>query len=292
MINLVERLRSVSGVNAQLQRGLAAAESIFQLLDREEEPDDGSVALGRARGELRFDRVSLHYGANERAALADVTLTIPPGQTVALVGPSGSGKTSLVNLIPRFYPVSEGRILLDKLPIETLRLASLRAQIAWVSQQVMLFNDTIAANIAYGAKRDAAPAAIAAAARGAYLEDFIASLPDGMQTMIGDNGVRLSGGQRQRLSIARAILKDAPILILDEATSALDNESERFVQAALEALMRGRTTLVIAHRLSTVIRANRIVVLSHGRIGEQGTHTQLLEANGVYARLYAGDELG
>jgi subfamily B ATP-binding cassette protein MsbA len=222
--------------------------------------------------------------------LRGIDLSVSPGETVALVGPSGGGKTSLANLIPRFHSASEGQILLDGVPIEELTLASLRGQIAWVSQQVMLFNDTIAANVAYGAHRNAPPEAVAAALRAAYLHDFVASLPDGMQTMIGDNGIRLSGGQRQRLSIARAVLKDAPVLILDEATSALDNESERWVQAALEQLMKHRTTLVIAHRLSTVIGADRILVMSDGRIVESGRHDALMASGGLYARLYSAGE--
>jgi subfamily B ATP-binding cassette protein MsbA len=206
------------------------------------------------------------------------------------VGPSGGGKTSLANLIARFQSPTGGRILLDGIPIEHLTLASLRSQIAWVSQQVMLFNDTIAANVAYGDQRAASLERIEAAIRAAYLHEFVASLPQGLQTPIGDNGIRLSGGQRQRLSIARAILKDAPVLILDEATSALDNESERWVQAALDTLMRDRTTLVIAHRLSTVIRADRIAVVHAGRIVESGRHEDLLRQGGLYARLYGAGE--
>jgi subfamily B ATP-binding cassette protein MsbA len=197
----------------------------------------------------------------------------------------------MANLLPRFYPVTEGRILIDGVPIETLKLASLRRQISWVSQTVMLFNDTIANNVAYGDKRGAPEHEVRAALEAAYLTDFIASLPQGMDTVIGDNGIRLSGGQRQRLSIARALLKNAPILILDEATSALDNESERYVQAALERLMKDQTTLIIAHRLSTVEKADRIIVLAGGSIVEQGTHAQLMAGSGLYSRLYAGGEL-
>ncbi|MEP7274867.1 MAG: lipid A export permease/ATP-binding protein MsbA [Betaproteobacteria bacterium] len=286
LLTLLDRLKSLSGINAAIQRGLAAAESIFGLLDREEEPDTGSVALPRARGELKFDRVALRYPGTEREALADVSLTIRPGETVALVGSSGSGKTSLVNLIPRFYEPTAGRLFIDGHDVTTLTLASLRAQIALVSQDVMLFDDTVAANIAYGGMSGTPPDAIARAAAAAHALEFIRALPQGFDTEVGENGVRLSGGQRQRLAIARAILKDAPILILDEATSALDSESERQVQAALETLMQGRTTLVIAHRLSTIEHADRIVVLDQGGIAEQGTHAELLGRGGVYARLH------
>ncbi|MEO5764619.1 MAG: lipid A export permease/ATP-binding protein MsbA [Casimicrobiaceae bacterium] len=286
LLTLLDRLKSLSGINAAIQRGLAAAESIFGLLDREEEPDTGSVALPRARGELKFDRVALRYPGTEREALADVSLTIRPGETVALVGSSGSGKTSLVNLIPRFYEPTAGRLFIDGHDVTTLTLASLRAQIALVSQDVMLFDDTVAANIAYGAMSGTPPDDIARAAAAAHALEFIRALPQGFDTEVGENGVRLSGGQRQRLAIARAILKNAPILILDEATSALDSESERQVQAALETLMQGRTTLVIAHRLSTIEHADRIVVLDQGGIAEQGTHAELLGRGGVYARLH------
>ncbi|HET8585499.1 MAG TPA: lipid A export permease/ATP-binding protein MsbA [Casimicrobiaceae bacterium] len=286
LLTLLERLKSLSGINAAIQRGLAAAESIFGLLDRDVEPDEGTVTLDRAAGQLRFDRISLRYGGSEREALRDVSFTVRPGETVALVGSSGSGKTSLVNLIPRFYEPTAGRLFIDDHDITTLTLASLRAQIALVSQDVLLFDDTIAANIAYGAMCDAPREAIERAAAAAHALEFIRALPQGFATQVGENGVRLSGGQRQRVAIARAILKNAPILILDEATSALDSESERQVQAALDALMQGRTTIVIAHRLSTIEHADRIVVLEHGRVVEDGTHGALLSRNGVYAKLH------
>jgi subfamily B ATP-binding cassette protein MsbA len=289
MLLLLAPLKHLADINAPLQRGLAAAESVFRMLDEAAEVDQGTVSLGgpsKARGEIEFTGVGLRYAAAERDALSGIDLAIRPGETVALVGPSGGGKTSLVNLVPRFYHASQGRIRIDGEDIESLTLHSLRASIAHVGQDVFLFDDTVAANIAYGGKRGASREEIAAAASAAHALDFIQALPQGFETMIGENGSRLSGGQRQRIAIARAILKDAPILILDEATSALDSESERAVQEALETLMRGRTTLVIAHRLSTVEHADRIVVLAQGRIAEIGSHVELLAAGGLYAGLY------
>ena len=279
----VKRLTEMS---APLQRGLAAAESIFSLLDEVPESDTGTQHLPRARGELVFERVGFSYQGASRPALTDISLRVGEGQTVALVGASGSGKTTLAGLIPRFYPLDQGRILMDGVDVQDLRLDSLRSNIALVSQDVILFNDTVAANIAYGTAAGADEATIIAAAKAANAWEFIQQMPQGLQTEVGENGVKLSGGQRQRLAIARAFLKNAPILILDEATSALDSQSERQIQGALETLMQGRTTLVIAHRLSTVEHADCIIVLDRGRIVEEGNHAALLARNGAYARLY------
>lgn len=286
MLMLLAPLKHLADVNAPLQRGLAAAESVFALLDEAPEDDRGQVALGQARGAITFENLHFRYPGAERDALFGINLSIAPGQTVALVGASGSGKTTLANLLPRFHHPTAGCIRLDGYDLEELSLASLRANIALVSQDVVLFDDSVAANIAYGAMRRVDRVQIEAAAQAAHAHDFIMAMPQGYDTPIGENGIRLSGGQRQRLAIARAILKDAPVLILDEATSALDSESERQVQAALEALMKGRTTLVIAHRLSTIENADRIVVLAHGQIIESGSHAELLARNGAYAQLY------
>ena len=286
MLMLTAPLKRVTSVNEPLQRGLAAAESIFALIDQTSEIDTGSLDPGRARGEIRFEQVRFAYGDDGRVALDGIDLAVAPGETIALVGASGSGKTTLANLVPRFYLPTAGRILLDGRDIAGLKLAGLRANIALVSQDVVLFNDTVAANIAYGAMNVTGHTDIVAAAEAAHAMEFIRQMPQGLNTLVGENGVKLSGGQRQRLAIARALLKNAPVLILDEATSALDTESERHVQAALEVLMRGRTTIVIAHRLSTIEKAHRIVVLDAGRIAEIGAHAELLARGGIYAKLY------
>ena len=285
MLMLLAPLKSLVGVNGPLQRGMAAAETVFEMMDAPVEPDPGTRTIERARGHMQFENVSFRYSHNNPLALDAMSLEILPGQTVALVGTSGGGKSTFVNLVTRFYAPEAGRILLDGVPYPDIRLGSLRAQMAMVSQNVVLFDDTLAANVAYGAGAPD-PQRLAAAIKAAHLDDVVAALPQGLETPLGENGMRLSGGQRQRVAIARAIYKDAPILILDEATSALDNESERAVQSALEALMAGRTTIVIAHRLSTVERADKIVVIDQGRIVEAGPHAELIARNGTYAKLH------
>ena len=286
LIGLLRPLRNLTTVNERIQRGISAAAEIFDLLDQTPEQDTGQRVIDRVNGELVFDAVSLRYTDSSKPAVNGVDLTVPAGQVVAFVGRSGSGKTSLLSLIPRFYQPSSGEIRLDGHALEDYELTSLRRQIALVDQSVTLFNATVGENIAYGVGRPVSDEDIRQAARSAHALEFIERLEQGFDTQIGQNGVLLSGGQRQRIAIARAILKDAPILILDEATSALDTESERKIQAALEGLMKGRTTLVIAHRLSTIQNADLIVVMDDGRVVEQGTHTDLLRRNGAYAALH------
>ena len=291
MMMLTSPLKRITGVSVYLQNGLAAAESVFALLDTPGESDTGKFEIKRATGKISFEHVDFSYQQhtnteNIRLALSDICLDIPAGQSVALVGASGSGKTTIANMVPRFYSPTSGRIMLDGHDLADLSLYSLRSNIALVSQEVVLFNDTVAANIAYGQMREVPEADIIAAATAAHAMEFINEMPLGLNTLVGEKGVRMSGGQRQRIAIARAILKNAPILILDEATSALDSQSERHVQAALETLMRGRTTLVIAHRLSTIEKADRIVVMQKGSIVEVGTHQELLDKKGVYAQLH------
>ena len=285
MMAIIPSLRRVTSVQTAVSRGVAAAERLFAILDSEEEADRGTRPLQRARGELVFEHVSLRYRDQPGFALDDISFSARPGTVTAIVGRSGSGKTSLVRLVPRFYEPSSGRVTLDGVDLDEYRIADLRRQIALVGQKVMLFDDTVAANIAYGAPADRE--AIRAAAEAANAWEFIERLPQGLDTHIGENGSLLSGGQRQRLAIARAILRDAPILILDEATAALDNESERLVQDALQRLMPERTTLVIAHRLSTIEHADQVLVLDQGRMVEQGSHAELLAAGGVYAHLHS-----
>lgn len=286
MIQLLRPIKQIGIVNSTLQRGIAGAQSVFALLDQATETNHGKTQLVRARGKLVFSDVSFSYHASTHAAVLDhVSFTVPEGETVALVGRSGSGKSTIASLLPRFYEVDTGAILLDGQDIREIELNNLRQQFSVVNQQVTLFNDTIANNIAYGCMQGTAFDKIVDAAERAYLMEFVNELPLGLDTVIGDNGVRLSGGQRQRIAIARAFLKDAPILILDEATSALDVESERWIQTALETLMQNRTTLVIAHRLSTIINASMVLVLEQGKIVERGTHRELLQKEGRYAQL-------
>ncbi|CRX49145.1 lipid transporter ATP-binding/permease [Yersinia enterocolitica] len=285
MIALMRPLKSLTNVNAQFQRGMAACQTLFTILDMEQEKDEGKLEVDRAKGEIEFRHVTFYYPGKDTPALNDINMHIEAGKTVALVGRSGSGKSTIANLMTRFYDVSEGSILLDGHDLRDYRLGALRNQVALVSQNVHLFNDTVANNIAYARDEQYSRAEIEEAARMAYAMDFINKMENGLDTVIGENGVMLSGGQRQRIAIARALLRDCPILILDEATSALDTESERAIQAALDELQKNRTSLVIAHRLSTIEKADEILVIEDGRIVERGMHAELLAKKGVYAQL-------
>jgi subfamily B ATP-binding cassette protein MsbA len=285
MLAILKPMKDLATMQNKLYRGLAGAQTVFEMLDEKYEQDNGTKTIKRAEGKIEFSHINFSYEA-DKSVLQDIHFTVNPGEIVALVGRSGSGKSTLVSLLPRFYSEFTGDILLDNTSVLDYTLESLRQQFALVSQHVTLFNDSIANNIAYGRIGEVTEAEIIAAAKAAYALDFIDELPQGLNTLVGENGVLLSGGQRQRIAIARALLKNAPILILDEATSALDTESERFIQAGLDELMRGRTTLVIAHRLSTVEHADKIVVMDQGKVVETGTHQQLLDQEGYYAKLY------
>lgn len=286
MLMVLTPLKRLTKVNSKLQAGIAAAESIFGLLDEAPEPDKGTLTMTRAQGRVEYEKVCFHYQGSEQQVLNNICFAVTPGQTIAFVGHSGSGKTTLVSLLARFYNATSGRILIDDVDIQHLKLTDLRDQISLVNQQVILFNDTIANNICYGQSKPLEETQIIEAAKAAHAWEFIQKLPQGLHTQVGENGVLLSGGQRQRLAIARALLRDAPILILDEATSALDTEAERHIQAAFDNLMHSRTTLVIAHRLSTIEKADIIVVMHDGDIVEMGTHQQLLENGQHYAELH------
>ena len=287
ILALLKPVKDLTTLNVQIQRGLAGAETIFEMLDKPDERDDGQYETPRAKGAIEFKNVSFSYTDAVGPVLREINFSVQPGQVVALVGRSGSGKSTIASLLPRFYDIEQGNISVDGVDLFDYRLKNLRLQFSLVSQNVSLFNDTIANNIAYGRLgEDVSDEQIRVAAEAAHAIEFIDQLPEGLNTLVGENGILLSGGQRQRLAIARAILKDAPILILDEATSALDSESERYIQGALEAVMKNRTTVVIAHRLSTIESADHIVVMDGGRIVEQGTHHQLLTQRGYYAKLY------
>lgn len=286
MMMLLRPLKQLTTVNSEFQRGLTAAASVFEILDHPVEQDTGTTELTGVNGDIRFEQVNFSYPGHDKQVLSDISFTVPAGKTVALVGRSGSGKTTISSLLPRFYELSSGDIFIDQHNIRSCTLASLRKQMALVSQHVTLFNDTIANNITYGCTEPISEQQLQSVAEKAHVLEFAAQLKDGLNTVIGENGVSLSGGQRQRIAIARALLREAPILILDEATSALDTESERKIQAALNELLKGRTSIVIAHRLSTIENADSIIVMEQGRIVEQGDHATLLAKDGAYAQLY------
>ncbi len=286
MMLMLQPLRRITNVNATLQRGVAAGDSLFQVVDEPDEVDSGDYTAADVTGTVEFRNVGFGYGEDKKPILSDVSFKVSSGKTLAIVGHSGSGKSTLVSLLPRFYDINSGEILVDDVPVENYTLANLRGNISLVSQDVVLFNDTIENNLAYGQLKSRSRAELLQAAEAAHVLDFVKEMPDGLETIVGDRGVLLSGGQRQRIAIGRALLKNAPILILDEATSSLDTRSERRIQEALNVLMENRTTLVIAHRLSTVENADQIIVLHEGRIVESGTHQQLLDRNGRYAELY------
>ncbi len=287
MLAMMRPLKSLTNVNSQFQRGMAACQTLFAILDLEPEKDNGTYQAEPAKGALEFKNVSFAYPGKEELALNNISFSVPAGKTVALVGRSGSGKSTIANLVTRFYDIEQGEILLDGVNIQDYRLSNLRENCAVVSQQVHLFNDTIANNIAYAAQDKYSREEIIAAAKAAYALEFIEKLPQGFDTVIGENGASLSGGQRQRLAIARALLRNSPVLILDEATSALDTESERAIQSALDELKKDRTVIVIAHRLSTIENADEILVIDHGEIRERGNHKALLEQNGAYKQLHS-----
>jgi len=286
MVTILKPMKNLSNISSSIQKGIAAAESIFEILDMPNEKDTGTQTIHTQEIQIDFEHVSFYYPGSQKKILDDINFSMPAGKTTAIIGRSGAGKSTLTKLIPHFYDQYEGKILLDHKELHDIQLQNLRAQIALVSQHIVLFNDTIANNIAYGILANTSREQIINAAKAAFAHDFIMALPEQYDTVVGDKGNLLSGGQRQRLAIARAILKNAPILILDEATSALDSESELYIQKALDDLTQNRTTMVIAHRLSTIEKADQIIVMDEGRVVERGTHSDLLKKDGAYAKLY------